>query len=289
MQLLELRMTTDLATAIPAEIDFNFEELETELQKQLHHYNTLVVTEDTIKEGKEDRANLRKLREAIETRRKEVKKQCEAPYKAFEAKVKRLTALIDAPIAAIDGQVKTFEEREREQKRSEIAAAYDELVPEEIRDIIPLERIMDNRWLNKGTSTKSIREDIEIIGKRTKVDITYLEAAVDPQYITAVRAEYMKHLDIEKALDHRDRLIATEQAFRQREAQRAASRPPVEEKPTVAVQEPVRQPAPAPKPRAEEKRYLLRLEFPTITRGQADALKAFLSATNIEYINITNN
>lgn len=299
MQLLELRMTTDLATAIPAEIDFNFEELEAELQKQLHHYNTLVVTEDTIKEGKEDRANLRKLREAIETRRKEVKKQCEAPYKAFEAKVKRLTALIDAPIAAIDSQVKTFEEQEREQKRSEIAAAYDELVPAEIRVIIPLERILDNRWLNKGTSMKSIREDIEIISKRTKVDITFIEAAVDPMYLTAVRAEYIKTLDVNRAMDHQADLKAAEERFRDQEkaraeraaqaAARAGRVPQAEEKPAVAVQEPVRQPAPAPMPRTEEKRYLLRLEFPTITRGQADALKAFLSANNIEYINITNN
>lgn len=285
MEALELRMTTDLATAIPAEIGFNFEELEAELQKQLHHYNTLVVTEETVKEGKEDRANLRKLREAIETRRKEVRKQCEAPYKAFEAKVKRLTALIDAPIAAIDSQVKTFEEREREQKRSEIAAAYDDLVPEDIRDIIPLERIMDNRWLNKGTSTKSIREDIEIIGKRTKVDITFIEAAVDPMYLTAVRAEYIKTLDVNRAMDHHADLKAAEERFRNHEEARQQRTVQIS---AMASQEPVRQPAPAPIPRAEGKRYLLRLEFPTITRGQADVLKEFLKANNIEYINITN-
>lgn len=282
MEALELIMSTDLATAIPAEIGFNFEELEAELQRRLEHYNHLVVTEDAVKDAKDDRANLRKLREAIETRRKEVKKQCEAPYKAFENKIKRLVALIDAPIAAIDGQVKTFEEREREQKRGEIAAVYDELVPEEIREIIPLNRILDPKWLNKGTSMKSVREDIEIISKRTKVDITYLEAAVDPQYITAVRAEYMKHLDIEKALDHRDRLIATEQAFRQREAQRAASRPPVEEKPPVAVQEPVREPAPIPQHRREEKLYPLTLAF-QLTQEQANALKQFLTENNIKY------
>ena len=289
MEALELKMTTDLATAIPAEIGFNFEELEAELQRRLETYNHLVVTEDAIKEAKDDLANLRKLREALETRRKDVKKQCEVPYKAFEAKEKRLIALIDAPISAINGQVKKFEEQEREKKRGEIVAVYDELVPEEIREIIPINRILDPKWLNKGPTMKSIRADIETLSKRTKVDITYLEAAVDPAYITAVRAEYMKHLDIDEALAHRDRLVATEQAFRQREAQRVASRPPVEENPPAAIQEPVRQPAPAPKPRAEEKRYLLRLELPSITRGQADALKAFLSANNIEYINITNN
>ena len=281
MEALEMIMSTDLATAIPAEIGFNFEELETELQRRLEHYNHLVVTEDAIKDAKDDRAALRKLREAIETRRKEVKKQCEAPYKAFETKVKRLTALIDAPIAAIDGQVKSFEEQEREQKRGEIAAAYDELVPEEIREIIPLNRILDTKWLNKGTTMKSIRGDIETIAKRTKVDVTYMEAAVDPMYLTAVRSEYIKTLDINKALDYRDHLIATEQAFQQREAQRAAFRHPVEEKPPVADQEPVRQ-HPVPPFHREEKLHDLTLAF-QITQSQATALKRFLTDNNIQY------
>ena len=299
MEALEMRMTTDLATAIPAEIGFNFEELEAELQRQLDHYNHLVVTEDAIKDAKDDRANLRKLREAIETRRKEVKKQCEAPYKAFEEKVKRLTALIDAPIAAIDGQVKTFEEREREQKRCEIEAAYAELVPENIREIIPLERIMDKKWLNKGTTMKSIREDIDARVKRTNVDMTLIDG-VNPKYMAAVRQKYVETLDIITAMNYQDELMAAEERFRQQEearaeraaqaAARAGQVPRAENKPPVAVQQPVREPTPAPAPlhRTEEKRYLLRLEFPHLTRGQADALKEFLSANNIDYVNITN-
>ena len=289
MEALELRMTTDLATAIPAEIGFNFEELEAELQRRLEHYNHLVVTEDAVKEAKEDLANLRKLREALETRRKDVKKQCEVPYKAFEAKEKRLIALIDAPISAINGQVKKFEDQEREQKRNAIAGIYDELAPENIREIIPLARIMDPTWLNKGTSMKKIREGIETIVKRTKVDITFIEAAADPKYLTAVRAKYIETLDVDKAMDHQYKLKEAEERFAAQAAARASQVPQAENKPTVAAQEPVREPAHAPKPRAEEKRYLLRLEFPSITRGQADALKAFLSANSIEYINITNN
>lgn len=298
MEALELRMTTDLATAIPAEIGFNFEELEAELQRRLEHYNHLVVTEDAVKEAKEDLANLRKLREALETRRKDVKKQCEVPYKAFAAKENRLVALIDAPISAINGQVKKFEDQEREQKRLAIAGVYDELVPDNIREIIPLERIMDPAWLNKGTSMKKIREGIETIANRTNVDIAFIEAAADPKYLTAVRAEYIKCLDVNKAMDHQAALMEAEYRFRAQEAARAeraaqaAKRttqiPPAAMKPPVAVQEPVRESAPAPQPGTEERRYHLRLDFPTITRGQADALKAFLKANNIDYVNITN-
>ena len=281
--MLEMKMTTDLQAALPAEIGFNFDELKAELAERLHHYNTLVVTEDAIQDAKNDRANLRKLREAIETHRKEVKKQYEQPYKAFEAKVKELTALIDAPIAAIDCQVKNFEEQEKEKKREEIAMAYCELVPEGVQNIIPLNRILDPKWLNKGTTMKSIREAISVIANRTKIDILYLESAVAPEHLTAVRAKYIETLSIDAAMDHRDKLVEAEAAFRQREEQRAAMQHQAEEKPPVPAPEPVREPA--PQPSREEKLYALRLEF-HLTMDQANALKSFLAANNINYVKI---
>lgn len=289
MEQLELRMTTDLATAIPAEIGFNFDELKTELAARLEHYNHLVVTEDTIQAGKEDRANLRKLRDVIETRRKDVKRQCEQPYKAFEARVRELTALIDAPIAAIDGQVKAFEEQQRQQKLAEIEAIYVELVPDTIKEIIPLRRIMDPTWLNKGTSMKKITEAIELIVKRTNVDMALIDG-VDPKYLTTVRAKYIATLDVDAALKERDRLVEAELAFQQREEARAAARqqeaaramsqPPAEKAPPVVVPEPVREPAPIP--RQDTRLHDLKLAF-RLTQCQATALKQFLVENNIQY------
>ena len=289
MEALEMRMSTDLATAIPAEIAFNFEEMEAELQRRLEHYNHLVVTEDAIKDAKDDRANLRKLREAIETRRKEVKKQFEAPVKEFESKVKRLVALIDAPIAAIDGQVKNFEEQEREQKRGEIAAVYDELVPENIREIIPLNRILDKKWLNKGTTMKSIREEIEKRVSRTNVDMALIDG-VNPKYMAAVRQKYIETLDVVTAMNYQDELIAADERFAaqeearaQRMAQAAARQaqiPAAEEKPPVPAQEPIREPV--YQPAKAEKLHPLTLAF-EITQPQATALKQFLEQNNIKY------
>lgn len=276
---MEMRMTTDLETALPAEIGFNFDELKVELTERLHHYNTLVVTEDAIKEAKADLANLRKLKDAIETRRKEVKKQCMAPYNAFEAQVKELTVLIDAPVAAINGQIKTFEEQEKAKKYEEIAAAYNELVPDEFKDIIPLNRILDPKWLNKGTTMKSVREAISTIANRTKIDILYIESATEPDLLTAVRAKYIETLNMDAAMDHRDTLIATKQAFRQREAERTTYQPPVENTPPAAVQEPVME---APRQEEIETVYLLRLEF-QLTKEQANALKRFLVQNNINH------
>ena len=109
---MEFVMGNSLET-LPKTIDFNFEELKGQLAESLALYTGLVVTEDGIKGAKEDRAKLNKLREALENKRKEVKRECMAPYTDFEAKVKELVGLIDQPIAAIDAQLKEYEEKRR--------------------------------------------------------------------------------------------------------------------------------------------------------------------------------
>ena len=72
---MEIKVITDLSV-IPHEIDFNSEELKSELIPKLEFYKNLVVTEDSIKDAKSDRAKLNKLKSAFEDKRKEMKKIC---------------------------------------------------------------------------------------------------------------------------------------------------------------------------------------------------------------------
>ena len=76
MDFLELAVRADIST-IP-EIEFsNFEELKEEIIERLEHYNNLVIQKDDIKQAKADKAKLNKLAEAVDGRRKEIKKQSE--------------------------------------------------------------------------------------------------------------------------------------------------------------------------------------------------------------------
>src|SRR5665648_1147785 len=67
---------------IPELIKFNNAELIAELTEKLGHYNNLTYTDTEIKTAKTDRATLRKFKEAIEERRKEIKVDCMKPYNA---------------------------------------------------------------------------------------------------------------------------------------------------------------------------------------------------------------
>ncbi len=276
---MEFVMTTDLATAIPQDLAWNYEELEKELTERLQHYKSLVITEDTIKEGKEDRAKLNKLREALETRRKEIKKLCLVPYDSFESREKKLIALIDEPIAAIDSQLKAFDEQRKAEKRQQIEAAYDKLVTDTIKDIIPLGRIFDNRWLNATMSMAKVEEDIITKSKRVFADLLALDS-VPQEYAAAVRAKYIETLDIAEAIRHQQTLQQAAEAFKAREEARAAQQAEKAAEPKIQPQEsPVQQPAPQEE---SENVYLLRLEF-QLTRSEADALKKFLTNNNIHY------
>lgn len=278
--MLELKMTTDLQAAVPAEIGFNFEELKTELAERLDHYNGLIVTEDGIKDAKADRAKLNKLRTAIDTRRKDIKREYLRPYNEFESKVKEITVLIDRPIRAIDSQLADFEERRKEEKLAQVEALYHESVPEDLQGIIPLQRILDQRWLNATTTMAKVEEGIHAWVQRVSADLLALDTA-EPEYQAAVREKYISTLDVTAAIKHRDALKDAQAAFEAREAERIAQE---EKRAAEAAQKPQEQPEPMPRVTEPEpeKLYSLRLEF-NLTRNQALALRNFLDNENITY------
>lgn len=190
-----------------------------------------------------------------------------APYTDFEAKVKELVAMIDAPVAAIDGQLKVFEEQRREEKRKAIETVYDEIVPDEIKAIMPLDRIFDQRWLNTTFKIEAVGEAIGNLADKIDDDLTVLDT-IEPEFSTAVRAKYMEALDIGAALRHKKALQDAAEAAKKREASMAVDNEKIVEQ-----------------PRVQEKLYLLRLEF-HLTQPQATALKQFLSSNGIQYTKI---
>ena len=218
METLEFVMQTDLSTALPAVLEFNFEDLKSALAERMELYRGLVVTEDGIKAAKQDRADLNKLREAIEAKRKEVKKACMAPYTEFEARVKELVQLVDAPIAAIDGQLKQYEEKRRADKRAEAAAIYEETVGE-LRSILPFDKLWRDEWYNTAWSMKKIREAIVAAEGKAASDLEVL-STVESEFSEAVRLKYLEALDLNAALAERARLQERAAKLREYEEQR---------------------------------------------------------------------
>ena len=86
-------------------IDWNYEELKSEIQKKANDYMNLVYTADQIKDAKKDRAKLNKFVTALEDKRKGIKKQVMQPYTAFEKQEKELIGIVNQAVANIDTQI----------------------------------------------------------------------------------------------------------------------------------------------------------------------------------------
>jgi len=199
---MEFCITTDLSN-LPS-IEFNFDEQKEELAERLTFYESLAVTPDTVRTAKEDRAKLNKLKAAIEEQRKSVKKRWNAPYAAFEKKVKEIVEMIDKPIERIDSQVKAYEEQERAEKDQQLRAYFEMQNPPEW---IEFERILPPKWGNKGESIEKLQSEIDEQVKQLKCDRAQIERIyADSGLLAAILDRYDSTYDLVQTLDYAQRL-----------------------------------------------------------------------------------
>lgn len=110
-----------------AAVVFNKAELAAAVNAITERYAGLVVTDKA--EAKKDRADVNRILKQIDDVRKTVKKQYEAPLKQFEVDIKEVVEPLKAAGAAIDAQIKTIEETERNERKAVLEAVYADVKP----------------------------------------------------------------------------------------------------------------------------------------------------------------
>ena len=180
------------------EITFNHNEIKQELSLRLEKYKGLVYSEEEVKIAKTDRATLNKFKEAIETKRKEIKKQCLEPYEAFESKIKEILSLVEHPINEIDSQVKGFEDKQKEQKKQDIIGIFDESVGD-LKGILSIVKIWNEKWLNSTYKLNTISEEIIKTIEKVKSDLETIEG-LKSEYELQMKDRYLNTLLLAEAL-----------------------------------------------------------------------------------------
>lgn len=203
----------------------NTEELKTQLALKMSEYENAIFTEESKQIAKAELAGLRKLREAVEKRRKEIKAQCMIPYNEFEKEVKELTAIIDKPIGLIDKQLKEMEEMRIQRRRADVRKLYDEIIGES-EEYLPFTEIYDKKWDLAGTNLKKIREDMEGLLARLLSELAILSSNPSDVKDEAI-AMYKRDRDLTKALTYintyesnKARALKNEEEKRRREEER---------------------------------------------------------------------
>ena len=249
---------------LPEPITFNYAELKAALTEKVEHYANLVYTDEQIAVAKADRANLNRLKKALNDERLRREKEYMAPFAQFKAQVAEMIALIDKPAAMIDEQVKAFEQQQKTKKLEAITAYWDSI---EHPEGVKLMRIMSDKWLNASVSMKSIQEAINERLEQINTDLAAVRAL--PAYAFEAEQTYISTLDLAQAVNEAHRLAELAQRKAAYEAER-------EKRKSEAVVQETRTPEPAPEPKREwvEFRALL-------TTDDAKALKIFCQQRGI--------
>ena len=209
---MELKIYSPQDEGFLQEIKWNFEELKAEISAVAQDYAVSVYTDDTIKNAKADRAKLNKFVGALNAKRTEIRKQLLKPDEQFGQEVKELTGIVQEAIENIDGQIKDYERRQREEKTAKIREFYEDHI-HDIGEFLPFERVMKPEYANASTTMKSIKQ--EILEQIQKVDegLAILNE-VDSPYAGDMKKVFLQNYDIGAAMAERNRL-ETEQRNRE--------------------------------------------------------------------------
>ena len=168
--------TVAVITQESAKISCNFDQVEQAIKGTLAEFKGVVFTEDSKSYAKKQVASLRKQKKEFQENLRDAKNQYMAPWNEIETKAKNLIALYDEPINFINGQVQAFEEKRIREKKEEIEAVYNELVPEDLQDYIPLECIYGAKWDNATTNMKTVRKEISEAVTKTQSEISVISS-----------------------------------------------------------------------------------------------------------------
>lgn len=202
--------------SIPKNITFNYEELKQELTDKVSMYESLVYTDENIKEAKADRANLNKLKKALNDERIRREKEYMQPFNDFKSKINEIISIIDKPVQLIDKQIKTYDEKLKADKENEIMEYWkSEVDADHIPDGMTIDAIFDTKWLNASVSMKVVKEAINTAVDKFKTDMETLSNL--PEFGFEAQQVYINTLDINKALAEGQRMAKIAKAKAEKE------------------------------------------------------------------------
>lgn len=167
-----------------------------DIQKRVDYAEKLVCTVYTIKNIKKQRAILRNQFNDLETQRKQVKAEFQAPYLRFEKVYKEL---ISDKYKNADVQLKrkidNVESELKLQKENNIREYFNEYCESEGIDFIKFEQIGLN--INLSATEKSLREHVKSFIDKVKSDIELIQ---HEDNFAEIMIEYTKHLNVSRAI-----------------------------------------------------------------------------------------
>lgn len=203
---------------LPEKILFNFEELKKEITAKTAHFETLVYTEEQIKDAKADKAALNKLKKALNDECIKREREYMQSFNEFKGQINEIIGIIDRSVIAVDKQVKAYEEHTKQLKKEAIIGIYEGFGFPEWVDFY---KIFDEKWLNATVKEKAIEEALRSRFEQIAADLATLASL--PEFGFEASEEYKRTLDINRAIAEGRRLAEIQKRKAEQEAARKAA------------------------------------------------------------------
>lgn len=264
----------------------NYEPLKAAAQEMAAVYGSQLVSVDAIKDAKSDMAMLRKLAKTAADTRIKIEREHAAKIATVTKQLKEVAGIFTDAAAKIDSQVKAYDEERKAARLEEIKGIYAEEIGD-MADILPLGKLMRQDWLNKSTTTKAIRDDLQadIINAQTGIEQIKGLCSI---HENAILSAFLERLSLADALAAKKRLEDMDAAMeRRKEEARKAAQEAEEAKKAAPVEEPIAEVyvKDEPLPFDDEPEPVMDFTFTVkgATEAHLEALTAFLEENGFDY------
>lgn len=277
-------LTPTQAQPLPP-IQWNYAEVKAWIEDGLARYKGIVYDETQIAEAKKDRANLNKLVQAIEAKRREMKQLYLQPYQNFEAEANELIGMVKAQAVEIDTHVKAYDDRRKEEKLAKIKTELYAPMIDGLADLVPYEKLHDPKWLNVTCSINTIGTEM---ARKIESIVAGLEAidkmGLSQNMATRVKGVFLQKFDLAAAIAEKERIEKMEASLRQYEDTKATQNAGTAEKSSVPKYTPTEPAAPVSAQQngtdAGEKIHTVVFRI-RVTAAQLNGLGAYMRANGI--------
>lgn len=200
----------------------NYEPLKAAAQEMAAVYGTQLVSPDAIKDAKADMAMLRKLAKSASDMRIKIEREHAAKIATVTKQLKEVAGIFTDAAAKIDIQVKAYDEERKAARLEEIRQIYAEEIGD-MADILPFDRMNRAEWLNKTTTDKTIRGDIQTAVINAQAAIAQIRD-LHSVHENAIIAAFLERLSLIDALNTKKRLEDMDAAMEKRRADEEAKK-----------------------------------------------------------------
>ena len=192
----------------------NIKALENFVLERLEEYKPEIYKGDADA-AKKDRAELNSAKKQIADERIRIMKELMKPFDEFVERCKGLEKNIDGASKALDEIVKIREQAEKEVKR----AIIDEYWRIKAFELVTIDRVFDQKWLNKTAKIADVKKEIDSIIENIIADIKTFEAFGED--VETLKLMYLETLDLRGTIARGNAIKANRERLEKEKAERA--------------------------------------------------------------------